>query len=99
MARPHWVWVVACLLIFLLATLGLELAEDRMPLARFSLYTVLGSGAWNGIWVGLGFAFGPAIRPVLEEWSGLISYAAVGVIALLVLWFVVSRLIRRVRAA
>jgi len=25
----HWVWVVACLLIFLLATLGLELAEDR----------------------------------------------------------------------
>jgi hypothetical protein len=36
---------------------------------------------------------------VLEEWSGLLSYAAVGVIALLVLWFVVSRLIRRVRAA
>ncbi|WP_316318161.1 DedA family protein [Clavibacter michiganensis] len=72
---------------------------ERMPIWRFSLYTVIGSGAWNAIWVGLGFAFGPAIRPVLEEWSGLISYAAIGVIALLVVWFVVSRLIRRVRAA
>ncbi|QIS40030.1 DedA family protein [Clavibacter capsici] len=72
---------------------------ERMPIWRFSLYTVIGSGAWNAIWVGLGFAFGPAIRPVLEEWSGLLSYAAVGVIALLVVWFVVSRLIRRVRAA
>jgi membrane protein DedA with SNARE-associated domain len=72
---------------------------ERMPIWRFSLYTIVGSGAWNGIWVGLGFAFGPAIRPVLEEWSGLISYAAVGVIALLVLWFVVTRLIRRARAA
>ncbi|CAQ02722.1 DedA family protein [Clavibacter sepedonicus] len=72
---------------------------ERMPVWRFSLYTVIGSGAWNAIWVGLGFAFGPAIRPVLEEWSGLISYAAIGIIALLVLWFVITRVIRRVRAA
>lgn len=72
---------------------------ERMPVWRFSLYTVIGSGAWNAIWVGLGFAFGPAIRPVLEEWSGLISYAAIGIIALLVLWFVITRVIRRVQAA
>jgi membrane protein DedA with SNARE-associated domain len=72
---------------------------ERMPIWRFSLYTFAGSAIWNGIWVGLGFAFGPAIRPILEEWSGLISYAAVAVIALLVVWFVISRLIRRARTA
>lgn len=70
---------------------------ERMPIWRFSLYTLVGSGLWNGIWIGLGFAFGPAIRPVLDEWSGLISNVAVGVIAALVLWFVAARLLRRRR--
>ncbi len=72
---------------------------ERMPLWRFSLYTVAGSGVWNGVWVGLGFAFGPAIRPILEEWSGLLSYIAVGVIALLMLWFVTHRVVGRLRSA
>jgi membrane protein DedA with SNARE-associated domain len=72
---------------------------ERMPIWRFSLYTVAGSGIWNGVWVGLGFAFGPAIRPILEEWSGLLSYIAVGVIALLMLWFVTHRVVGRLRSA
>ena len=72
---------------------------ERMPVGRFSLYTVAGSGIWNGIWVGLGFAFGPAIRPILEEWSGLLSYIAMGAIALLMLWFVTHRVVGRLRSA
>lgn len=70
---------------------------ERMPLWKFTLYTLIGSGVWNAIWIGLGFAFGPAIRPVLEEWSGLISNIAVGAIALLVLVFIASRVRRRLR--
>lgn len=70
---------------------------ERMTFWKFSLYTFVGSGVWNGIWIGLGFAFGPAIKPVLEEWSGLISNAAVAIIALIVLIFLFSRLVRRVR--
>lgn len=70
---------------------------ERMPFWTFSAYTALGSGVWNGIWIGLGVAFGPAIKPVLEEWSGVLSNAVLVVIALLVLWFVVSRLLRRRR--
>ncbi|TGO05703.1 DedA family protein [Serinibacter arcticus] len=70
---------------------------ERMPFWTFSAYTALGSGVWNGIWIGLGVAFGPAIKPVLEEWSGVLSNAVLVVIALLVLWFVVSRLRRRRR--
>lgn len=70
---------------------------ERMPLWKFTLYTLIGSGIWNAIWIGLGFAFGPAIKPVLEEWSGLISNIAVGAIALLMLVFIAVRIRRRLR--
>ncbi len=70
---------------------------ERMRLWVFTLYTLIGSAVWNGIWIGLGFAFGPAIRPVLEEWSGLISNLAVAAIALLVLAFIALRIRRRLR--
>jgi membrane protein DedA with SNARE-associated domain len=70
---------------------------ERMPFWSFTLYTTIGSGVWNVIWVGLGFAFGPAIEPVLAQWSGILSNAVLAGIALLVLWFVVVRLRRRRR--
>ncbi|ANC31884.1 DedA family protein [Isoptericola dokdonensis] len=70
---------------------------ERMPFWSFTLYTAIGSGVWNAIWVGLGYAFGPAIRPVLEQWSGILSNAVLVVIALLLVWFVVVRLLRRRR--
>lgn len=68
---------------------------ERMHFGLFSLYTTVGSLVWNGIWVGLGFAFGPAIEPVLAQWSGILSNAVLVVIAVLVVWFVVARLRRR----
>lgn len=70
---------------------------ERMPLVRFSLYTFVGSLVWNTIWIGLGFAFGPLIKPTLEQWSGIISNAVLVVIALLVVWFVIARLRRNAR--
>lgn len=75
---------------------------ERMPLLKFTGYTFLGSAIWNGIWVGLGFAFGPAIAPILERWSGVLSSAVLAVIALLFVAFIVARLLRlrrRVRDA
>jgi membrane protein DedA with SNARE-associated domain len=70
---------------------------ERMSLVKFSLYTLLGSGVWNGIWIGLGFVFGPAIKPILEQWSGLLSDLIVVVVLLLLLWFVIARLVRNAR--
>lgn len=68
---------------------------ERMNIWKFSLYTLIGSGVWNGIWIGLGYAFGPAIKVILEDWSGLISNVAVGIIGLLILGFVLIRLRKR----
>ena len=70
---------------------------EKMHFGKFSFYTAVGSGVWNGIWIGLGFLFGPTIKPILENWSGIISNAVLVVIAVLVLWFVVAR-IRKIRA-
>lgn len=70
---------------------------ERMRLLTFSLYTALGSGLWNLVWIGLGYAFGPAIRPVLEQWSGVISDIVVVVIGLLLMWFVIARVIKMVK--
>ena len=70
---------------------------ERMPLIRFSLYSLAGSLAWNAIWIGLGFAFGPIIKPTLEQWSGVISNAVLVVIGLLLAWFVIARVRRNAR--
>lgn len=65
-----------------------------MNFGLFTLYTVAGSALWNGIWLGLGFAFGPAIRPVLERWSGVLSTAVVVIMVGVVVWFLAGRLLR-----
>ncbi|PSK98185.1 membrane protein DedA with SNARE-associated domain [Murinocardiopsis flavida] len=70
---------------------------ERMNFWRFSFYTTVGSAAWNGLWIGLGYGFGPVIKPVLEEWSGILSYVVVAIIGLLMLWFVVVR-VRKILA-
>ncbi|QBI52452.1 DedA family protein [Streptomonospora litoralis] len=67
---------------------------ERMGIWRFTAYTFTGSAVWNSIWIGLGFAFGPAIAPVLERWSGLLSNAVLVAIGLMCVWFVVSRVRR-----
>ncbi|MFC3994548.1 DedA family protein [Nocardiopsis sediminis] len=69
---------------------------ERMSFWKFSLYTTVGSAVWNSIWIGLGYAFGPAIKPVLEEWSGVLSNVVVVIVALLVLWFVVVRVRKQI---
>lgn len=70
---------------------------ERMSFSKFTIYTALGSGLWNLVWVGLGFAFGPAIRPVLEQWSGVLSRIVVLAILGFIAWFVVARLIRNTK--
>ncbi|GAA0981569.1 DedA family protein [Nocardiopsis tropica] len=71
---------------------------ERMPILKFSVYTVIGSAVWNSIWIGLGYAFGPAIKPILVQWSGLISNIVLVVIALLFLWFVIARVRKLLKA-
>lgn len=70
---------------------------EKMPFWKFTGYTLVGSVIWNAIWVGLGFAFGPTIQPVIDEYSGLLSKFVLGVIGALFVWFVVARTIKIIR--
>ena len=68
-----------------------------MPLVWFTLYTFVGSGVWNGVWIGLGFIFGEAIEPVLVRWSGVLSNLVLLIIGAWIVWFVAGRVIRNVQ--
>ncbi len=69
---------------------------ERMPLPRFILYTALGSAIWNTIFVMAGYLLG-ANWPKVEQYGGIFSKIIIGLIVLAVIYFVVSRLIRRRR--
>ncbi|HWG93993.1 MAG TPA: DedA family protein [Mycobacteriales bacterium] len=61
-----------------------------MPLARFTLYTTLGSGVWNAVLVVLGFQLGQRWTTV-GEYSDLLSAAVLGGLGAALAWVLVRR--------
>lgn len=51
----------------------------RMPLGRFSVLTAIGSGAWNAVFIGLGWYLGANWERV-EGWLGPSSYVVAGLV-------------------
>ena len=66
-----------------------------MHLGTFSLFTLAGSGLWNGVLIGLGFLLGTQYR-LIEQYSRFLNYAVYAALGLMVVWLVV-RSIRRSR--
>jgi membrane protein DedA with SNARE-associated domain len=66
---------------------------ERMPLWRFSLYTLIGSAVWNTIFVVAGYQLGARWKDV-GKYSDPINTAVVVIIALVLVQFVVKRALR-----
>ena len=66
----------------------------RMNLLTFSIYTILGSGLWNALLLGVGAALGTQ-HEKLEQYLGYLDYAVYSAIAIALVVLVV----RRVREA
>lgn len=66
---------------------------ERMPLAWFCAATGLGSGIWNGAFVGVGYAFGMAGGADLESFVRIYS-AVLAVVGLLGLLAIARRRLR-----
>ncbi|MEU5671845.1 DedA family protein [Micromonospora sp. NPDC047762] len=65
---------------------------NRMPMGEFILLTTIGSGVWNGLIVGAGYALGSRWQDV-ARYSDWFNYAIVAVFVVMV----VSWVIRKVR--
>jgi membrane protein DedA with SNARE-associated domain len=63
---------------------------SKMPLPQFVFYTTLGAGSWVVVLALLGYFFG-ANQEKFEEYYSLISWAVVGLVILVFLFFVFKR--------
>jgi membrane protein DedA with SNARE-associated domain len=73
--------------------ISLPAGAERMHLASFSIFTIAGSGIWNGALIGFGVLLGRQYTMV-EQYSRYLNYAVYAALAIFVIWLVV-RHIRR----
>ena len=89
-----WTVLVGRLVPGVRSLISLPAGASRMNLVRFSLYTIVGSGAWNTLLIGVGAALGTQH----ERLEGVLSYLDYVVYAALAIALVVL-IVRRVREA
>jgi LPXTG-motif cell wall-anchored protein len=61
-----------------------------MPLGQFLVFTAIGSGVWNALFIGLGWWLGERWEQV-QNWLAPVSYVVVGLIVVGLLVLVVRR--------
>lgn len=76
--------------------ISIPAGATRMNLLRFSAYTIVGSGLWNALLIGLGAALGTQ-HEQLEHYLGYLDYAVYTAIAI-ALAVLIARRVREVRA-
>lgn len=64
---------------------------SRMPLAQFTVYTILGSLIWNSIFVLAGYFLGENWHYV-ENYASVFQYIVIGALILLIGFFVVKKI-------
>lgn len=77
--------------------ISLPAGAQRMHLGTFSLFTIAGSGIWNGALLGFGALLGRQYTMV-EQYSRYLNYAVYAAFTIFVVWLVV-RYVRRKRTA
>ena len=73
--------------------ISLPAGASGMPLATFSVYTLAGSGLWNGALIGLGYLLGTQYQ-LIEQYSRFLNYAVYAALGVTVVLLVVRRLKR-----
>lgn len=69
---------------------------NRMPLPEFVAFTTLGSGIWNTLFVGLGYALGSRWQQI-EKYSNWFDYGIIAVFVVMIAWWAVKKSRRRAR--
>jgi membrane protein DedA with SNARE-associated domain len=79
------------------SVISLPAGVERMPWIKFLTLTALGSLIWNSIFVGAGYLLGENWR-LVDRYAGVLQYAVIGLVALVIVLFVVVRLRSRRRS-
>lgn len=96
--RKHGTWAVLFgrLLPGVRSLISLPAGAERMNLWVFSALTIVGSGIWNGLLIGLGAALGTQYE-LVDQYSGILDYAIYSIVAILLAVLVVRRVRRAQR--
>jgi membrane protein DedA with SNARE-associated domain len=70
--------------------ISLPAGASRMPMGTFSLFTLAGSGLWNGALIGLGYLLGTQYQ-LIEQYSKFLNYAVYAALGIAVIALVVRR--------
>jgi membrane protein DedA with SNARE-associated domain len=74
--------------------ISLPAGAHRMNLGTFSLFTIAGSGLWNGLLIGLGALLGPQYR-LIDEYARYLNYAVYAAVASVVGSLILRNIRRR----
>ncbi|MEC5182212.1 DedA family protein [Arthrobacter sp. CG_A4] len=74
--------------------ISLPAGAQKMNLGTFSLFTIAGSGLWNGLLIGLGALLGSQYR-LIEEYSRFLNFAVYAAVTAVVGWLIVRNVRRR----
>ncbi|MGK5679005.1 DedA family protein [Actinoplanes sp. URMC 104] len=78
--------------------ISIPAGANHMPLMQFTLFTAIGSGVWNAIFVGGGYALGSRWQN-LEKYSDWFNYAIYVLLAVTIASWIVKKVRKRRRAA
>jgi len=74
--------------------ISLPAGAERMGLATFSIFTLAGSGLWNGVLIGLGALLGAQYH-LVDQYARFLNYAVYAALAFMVACLVIRRSRRR----
>ena len=74
--------------------ISIPAGANHMPLGQFTLLTALGSGIWNTLFVGGGYALGSRWQR-LEEYSSYLNYAIIAFFVVTIVWWAAKKLRKR----
>ncbi|MFF3864910.1 DedA family protein [Micromonospora sp. NPDC001898] len=90
----RWAVLIGRVVPVVRSLVSIPAGANRMPLVEFVLLTTLGSGVWNALIVGAGFALGSRWEEV-DQYSSWFNYAIFAVFGVMILSWAVKKVRRR----
>jgi membrane protein DedA with SNARE-associated domain len=78
--------------------ISIPAGANHMPLGQFTIFTAIGSGVWNALFVGGGYLLGEQWQD-LEKYGHWFDYAVWAFFAGAIGWWVVKKVRKRRRRA